>query len=372
MVVVFSGYNQRAVLAFLRTLRKNSLEYVIIASGIDDSIFLTDYSKNVIYTRKNKNVDAEEILFALQNIIRTNKQIFMAPVTEYLNRWMLDNRKMLEKKGCIIPLVNKKVYETISDKKPFYDLCKKCDIAVPKNVNPEDYNYNVVAKPKNYVSGDGNIYSPTFLSGESEYREFCAIHKVDDFNFQEFLTGGESIYLLFYFSRKGAVYVYSQKNLAQQQGGKSILAAISAEYHKEEKLISKYRNMFRKIAFSGLVMVEIRRYKGTDYMIEANPRFWGPSQLFCDAGYNLFEAMLYDYGILCKKPTLRDDKRTMYLWSDGTDSNLIDIKTIKWHENGKEFYTENIDKFKTSDIYNRKDSEKIYKTERIERLKSIY
>ena len=33
-------------------------------------------------------------------------------------------------------------------------------------------------------------------------------------------------------------------------------------------------------------------------MIEANPRFWGPSQLFVDAGFNLFESFLFDYNII--------------------------------------------------------------------------
>ena len=66
MIVVFSGYNQRAVVAFLRTLEKNKVEsFRIIASGDSDSILKTNYKEKVIYTRKKKKLDLEEVFYAL-------------------------------------------------------------------------------------------------------------------------------------------------------------------------------------------------------------------------------------------------------------------------------------------------------------------
>jgi hypothetical protein len=35
--------------------------------------------------------------------------------------------------------------------------------------------------------------------------------------------------------------------------------------------------------FYGLVMIEVKEYDNQFYMIEANPRLWGPSQLILDA-----------------------------------------------------------------------------------------
>ena len=53
-------------------------------------------------------------------------------------------------------------------------------------------------------------------------------------------------------------------------------------------------------------MVEVKHLSNKNYMIEANPRFWGPSQLFVDAGINLFEAFLVDNGLLNKRLTFRE------------------------------------------------------------------
>lgn len=368
MIVVFSGYNQRAVLAFLRTLNRNSIEYKIIASGKEDSIFYTCYEKNIIYVRKNKLIDNEELFPVLQSLYKNNEKIFLAPSTEFLNRWMLDNRKELEQNGCVVPLVNKKKYELVSDKRSFYTLCQKYKIKVPRDVDKNTFKGKVVAKPKTYVTSDGKIHSPHFIFDENDYKEFCGSYDKEDFDFQEYFDDGCSIYLLFYFSKSGEAFFYSQKNLAQQDGGKSILAALSSEFHKDEKTVAGYLQLFKAIGFRGLVMVEIRRINGIDFMIEANPRFWGPSQLFCDAGYNLFEEMLFDYDLIHKKPNLETKKNVMYLWSDGNETDLFDNEAIQWYENGKEVLEKRYSEFKDYDIYNRADSEKIYKIERLNRL----
>lgn len=62
-IVIFSGYNQRAVIAFLRCLSKNRFEdYVIVAASEDDTILKTSYRNKVFCIRKNKELDKEEIL----------------------------------------------------------------------------------------------------------------------------------------------------------------------------------------------------------------------------------------------------------------------------------------------------------------------
>ena len=57
VILIFSGFNPRAVLAFIRTLEKNNIsDYGIIANGICDRIFLTKYASKVIYVRKEKRI----------------------------------------------------------------------------------------------------------------------------------------------------------------------------------------------------------------------------------------------------------------------------------------------------------------------------
>lgn len=362
MVVVFSGYNQRAVIAFLRTLEKRKIKYVVVAADENDTIFFTKYCKRVIYTRKAKELDLQEILNVLGQI---DEKKWIAPSTEFLNRFLLEHIEKLEQINCIVPLVKKTDYEMISDKQSFSMLCKKNGIKCPcENNNVKKYKEPLVAKPKRYVSKDGKIYSPVFLKSEEEYEMFLKTHQKEDFVFQEFIEGGESLYLLFYFSRKGEVYSYSQKNILQQNGGKSILAATSARYHLEKNLIEQYINMFQNMNYFGLVMVEIRRKNDIDYMIEANPRFWGPSQLFCDADKNFFEALLSDYGFIDEFQWNNEEASDVkYYWSGGKYNDCVWLIASKYE------YEKHIEQFENADIYKRSDTMKLYQ---IEKLKKLY
>ena len=57
-IILFSGYNQRAVIAFLRTLTQNHVDnYIIFAASEKDSILKTEYRSRVFVIRKNKVLD---------------------------------------------------------------------------------------------------------------------------------------------------------------------------------------------------------------------------------------------------------------------------------------------------------------------------
>lgn len=370
MIIIFSGYNNRAVISFLRTLEKCCLDYKIIASGLKDPIWHSRYNKNIAYIRKKQELEVEEIVQAIYNINPEGEKCFIAPSTEYLNRFLLNNREIFEKNNCIIPLVDKNIYELVSDKKRFSDLCEEYKIYSPKEISTiEKFDKPLIAKPKYYVSSDGGIYAPQFLLDERAYADFIEKHNAEDFVFQEFLPGGISYYLLFYFSRNGKVYAFSQQNLAQQPGGKSILAAVSSEWHLDKKIVAPYINMFKQIDFFGMVMVEIRNYENNNYMIEANPRFWGPSQLFFDAKYNFFEFLLNDYGILKPCPEEKALRTpTFYFWSGGTKEEILADNDCVWHQGGKEFFERHHDDFNKADIYKRNDTMNIYKMEELKKL----
>jgi predicted ATP-grasp superfamily ATP-dependent carboligase len=262
---------------------------------------------------------------------KCNEDIWIAPSTEYLNRILIENRDYFEKMGCVIPLSNKEIYETVSDKQKFAKECSKYGIKSPDTVEDASlFVMPMVAKPNKYISSDGKIYSPIFILGKESHSRFMETHQKSDFTFQQFLDGGESLYLLFYFAGNGRSWTYSQKNIAQQKGGKSIVAAVGAQYHLSDELVSPYVRMFKEMGFYGLVMVEVRIYDGENYMIEANPRFWGPSQLFCDAGNNFFECMLADYGFLKDEPDFKNDA-AYYFWSGGIDMRELNLN--KTHKN---------------------------------------
>ena len=87
-IVIFSGFNMRAVIAFLRTLEKNHLDFYIIAISQNDPIFKSKYSSNVVSIREKISLDLADISKSLSKVrnITHADELFIAPSTEALNR----------------------------------------------------------------------------------------------------------------------------------------------------------------------------------------------------------------------------------------------------------------------------------------------
>jgi hypothetical protein len=294
--IVFSGYNPRAVVAFLRAASAAGAEIAILAAESDDAIFRTAYAPLVHLVRKSRELALEYVLGDLEKIrgLYPNRRLIIAPSTEALNRFLLKYRSVFENAGFCIPLVSEELYLSISDKKAFSGLCRRTGLDVPfEYSSPEELRFPCVAKPIGYQNSAGQYLNPVILTTAQAYSEFLEDHDSNDFFFQEFVVGN-SHYLLYYFAGGGKVYRFSQQNLLQQVGGKSIVAAVPGRIH-EKGIADCYESLFRSLGFRGFVMVELRETPdGRWVMIEANPRFWGPSQLFLDSGRDFFRAFLAD------------------------------------------------------------------------------
>src|SRR3546814_3609722 len=103
---------------------------------------------------------------------------------------------------------------------------------------------------------------------------------------------GESLYLLFYLSQKeGCDVTWSQRNLIQQPGGKSMLLAEPSSFHDSETA-ARIVEALRDANFHGLGMVEFIRAHDRDIFIEMNPRIWGPAQFCLDQAQPLLQAFI--------------------------------------------------------------------------------
>jgi predicted ATP-grasp superfamily ATP-dependent carboligase len=277
---------------------------------------------------------------------------------------LLENRKKFEELGCIIPLVKKELYELISDKYSFGELCKKNEILVPEEVKLSgEIVFPIVAKPKKYFSIDkGESLFPIIIKNYMDYEMFYKKCNVEDFYYQKYIRG-RSFYLLYYYNRNGEIYKFSQENLVQQPNGKSILAAISSDIHNSEESY-KYEVMFKKLDYYGFAMIEIKQNKGKNYMIEANPRFWGPSQLFVDAGINFFEVFLNDYGIIESIPKFENIKdSTRYFWFGGLINTIKNNMNLTYYNISENSFLNYIHIWLKNDIYKRDDTIEIFRKE---------
>lgn len=365
-IIIFSGYNQRAVIAFIRTLAKNNLCYAIIAKSEKDSILTTEYKDRVVAIRNNLPLVLEEILQVLKLVKQKYEldEYIIAPSTEALNRFILKNRICFENEGYTIPLVNNNLYELISDKYSFGKLCCENKILVPKEFNiNETIIFPFVAKPKAYFSNSkSEILNPVIIKNEDEKNSFVEKYNIEDFYFQEYING-KSIYLLYYFSKKGKIFKFSQENFIQQPEGKSIVAAVSSNFHHSSES-KKYEDLFRKLKFFGLIMLEVRKSNNKCYMIEANPRFWGPSQLFVDANVNFFHAFLYDYKLISIEPKFKEPSEVIkYFWYGGIVDIFKKKKKLMFHQMNENKLMEQLPDWLLYDIYRRYDSINIFKEE---------
>lgn len=364
--MVFSGFNQRAVIAFLRTLKANNIDYAIIAKSQEDDIFLTDYKEKVLAIRSSLSLNLEDLLSSIKMVKEQTQaeEYIIAPTTEALNRFLLEKRELFEKNGCVIPLVKKELYEQISDKYSFGKICSKNNILIPKEFKfSKNMILPVVAKPKKYFSSTKReILSPIIIKHSIDFELFCENYNIEDFYYQEYVNG-KSLYLLYYFHRNGMIYKLSQENLIQQPDGKSMVAAISSDFHNSSES-QKYESLFKNINFFGLVMVEVKQQNNKNYMIEANPRFWGPSQLFVDAEMNFFEAFLHDFGLL-KQINISEESfhSTKYFWFGGMQKYLDAFEKLVFYNYDLNLLFNEFWIFLRNDIYLREDTSNIFTKE---------
>lgn len=364
-IVIFSGYNQRAIISFCRVAEEQNIPLIIIARSEDDSILKTEYEKYVKYIREKIELDLSYIKNILSKI--KNEEIFneyvILPSSEALNRFLLNNKEELEELDFIIPLVDKQIYNLISDKYSFSSLCISNQIKVPEELSfNEEFNLPIVVKSKEYFTSDGKIISPQIIKQEIELSEFINSNNVDDFYIQDYIDG-ESYYLLYYFCKDGSYRSFSQKNILQQSKGKSIVAAIPSNIHEKE-ISNKFIELFKSINFTGLVMVEIKYFNKEYYMIEANPRLWGPSQLFVDYGCKFFELFLKDWEFDINIDELFHPKtNTKYFWFGGILESLCKFDEVVFHVEDFNSFIDEFSDFLLSDVYLREDTINVFSQE---------
>lgn len=360
--IIFSGWNLRAVIAFCRFCRMRLIPFYIVAKNEDDPILLSDYKKNVILIRQNTSLS----ISLVKEVVEIVKSMggyspVLMPLTEFLNRFFLGNRMELEAMGCLIPLCDNEIYELISDKFSFENLCKQHGISTPteyKEITAE--NIPCVIKPKRYFFDSGKIVAdkPKLIMTLSDFEKLGEIDQSVYYS-QQFVGGGV-YYLLYYFSKDGMYKLYSQKNLVQQHCGLSIVAAESTTIHNDPR-VERYTKLFQNIGFHGLVMVEIRDYEGRLYMIEANPRLWGPSQLILDAGMDLFDVFAVENGLLENVTPANYKQGVKYAWIGGFMETSSKGEKLVFHNN----YTatewiNHISEWFDSDIYRREDTMRLF------------
>lgn len=357
-LLIFSGSNERAIVAFCRVLHSLGIAPLIVARTDQDAILRTRYRQHVVATRRMDQLDLDDITRCLQEAQarRQGARLVLCPTSEFLNLFLLQHRHYLRQLGCEIPLVDGELYRLVSDKYSFSRLCATEGAAIPQEL--ADYRgqaFPFVAKPRQNVNRANRSLYPYLIHSAADLDAFLISEQTADFYFEEYLSG-ESYYLLYYLGQDGRVTRFSQQNLLQQAGGKSIVLARPAQLHRQP-VADQYVGILRRLGFWGLAMIEVIR-RGDDLVfIELNPRFWGPMQLTVDARAGILEAFVADQlgGDL---PLHRHtgSSHSAYLWLNGWLANTRRGQQPRWHITPATHAARFVLRHLAHDIYLRRDT----------------
>lgn len=114
----------------------------------------------------------------------------------------------------------------------------------------------------------------------------------DNFFLQERIQG-VSIYVCGFFYQDELLFSFVQKNLRQASGGGSILKAKPEHVSPPKSVFTGLEKLLREAGWIGPFMAEFIKTKKDWYLIEINPRLWGPVQLAEDNGYPFSVATYY-------------------------------------------------------------------------------
>ena len=357
--LVFSGGNDRAVIAFLRALNLCGHRAHIVARTKKDRVLKTDFKKDVRWVRQTHDLTIETFKECIQRVRDYAKdEIFiLLPSTEYFNTFLLQHRDEVEELGCEVPLVDRSLYSKLTEKKSSTSLFSEMGISIPAEIPEEHVAPPIVAKPIRNSSASGQSIYPHLIDSQEKLENFINNHKAEEYFFQEYLTG-ESHYLMFYIPRtSGLNIVWSQQNILQQPGGKSVVFATPSNFHLSETA-SRIVSALNKVNFHGLGMVEVMKTYDRDVFIEMNPRIWGPSQFCVDQDQGLLQAFIGD--TLFGDPNkylncTTKNRRNFYLWSGGVLKTILSGQLLTRHKGLTPQPRLTIGKI-ICDLYLRKDS----------------
>ena len=176
-VILFSGFNQRSVVAMCRTLKACNINFHIIAHTQEDTIFKTKYSSNIATVRNNPLLDIKDLCNSIEFVrAGSSKKFVIAPTSEAMNTFLMRHRKRVEKAGDILPLVSEKLYHMITGKDTFAARCQEYSIPGPAELPPfEDPTLPVVAKPRTEATADGWRLYPLLLYTNQDWEKFTSM-----------------------------------------------------------------------------------------------------------------------------------------------------------------------------------------------------
>lgn len=356
LFVLFSGANDRALLAVIRSLVAMGGAFKLISRSRDDKVHKSRYRDAVFAIRQKDALDANEILALLASLRKSvpDQKIVLIATAESLARFFLAHRPAIEALDIIVPLPDEACYFTLSNKHDFLKLAEGYGLSSPPSCECVLDSVPFVAKPFCDFAADGNRYYPQLILQHADFERFRR-NALDGLYFFQRYIRGTSCYFLYFRSRQGKVVALYQQNLLQQPNGKSMLAARLVEC-PDAGIDQILCRILADCGFTGFVMFECMKDKDNEewYLIECNPRIWGPFQMAVEAG---FDPRWLAGDVEPELPAARATGH--YLWLSGIVATLKRRGRLRYHPEWKVLLKRPWS-FLTADVYLRLDSWRIF------------
>lgn len=315
--LLFSGHNDRAVVALCRFFHRHGLAFRIVAARPADAIFRTAWSEHVVFCRLDARLDLalfEAVVASAQLTLRPGQRLVYCPTTEYMNQFVLDHLAQLKAAGLHSTLPAPDIYARLTSKLDSQGIMADlAGILPPLTLDWRHVSAPCVLKPAANILDDCGAY-PKLCRTPAELE--AALTGLDRSAwFAQAWVEGQSYYLCGYLARSGEAAWYWQENLLQQPGGKSIVLARTCD-NPGVDAAALFAGLHR-LGYHGPFMAEIIRDAGGRlYYIEVNPRFWGPLQLALDAGPRVLALFAQDAGAAVSAEPPRTGQH-WYAWAQG-------------------------------------------------------
>lgn len=314
--VLFSGHNDRAVIALCRFLSDAGQPFYIASSGPEDAIYRTIWGSRVIWQRTSPSLDMTLMACIRDAVMQQGYVPVLCPTSEYLNRFALEQENSMRSQGWHWMLPRPEVYLALSDKSSSPAVMHSLAGIDPPPLQPAGaWHAPCVLKPVRNIL-QGRVCYPLLCRTSSELQ--AAMREADAANwFAQAWVEGQSHYLCAYLDRQGGWDAFWQKNLVQQPNGKSIVLATTGTnpgLDVEHLMHGLYRMGFR-----GPFMMEvIEDSRGRLHFIEVNPRFWGPLELCRRAYPVLLQRFVNDMtDVQGSASCVSEPRYAMYAWAFG-------------------------------------------------------
>jgi hypothetical protein len=348
-VLILADTNERAAVACLRGLKNYNVEFYIGLSQNKIRLKLPYLLfKGVTFDYfLSSNID--EFIHSIFKICKERNISIIIPTGELYLRWISINKETFCNHGIEVSILDYDNYIKISDKFAFINTCLEYDIITPKLIKVDKLEMlepPYVLKPKELSKGVTTLKFPFLVQTPKDKNDILSMKLDLNNHFIQELVDGDSFYYSAFYENGIRKLYFNQKNIFQQQNGKSIAKAIP--YDIPSYITDKVDYIFNDFKYTGVMMLEFIRsdVDGNFYAIECNPRFWGPLQLAVDNGYN-FPALLCGFDSL----NIFENKFG-YLWFSGILSSYIK----KWIYKSKPSINNSQNNVYFKDVWFRRDT----------------